>query len=120
MFGAAYGGPPGCVHGGYIAGAFAAAGLAPAGDNGGWLQAFPQGANVIGVLPGASPAFNGQAVVVSAHYDHLGPNHPGADDNEPCRDTVFIPFVVDQFNRTLQCSHRNGVADLCRATSSRT
>ena len=65
----------------YIARAFAAAGLAPAGDNGGWLQAFPQGANVIGVLPGANPAFDGQAVVVSAHYDHLGPNHPGADDN---------------------------------------
>jgi hypothetical protein len=49
--------------------------------------------NVIGVLPGTKPAFNGQAVVISAHYDHLGfgwPDaragakgqlHPGADDN---------------------------------------
>jgi hypothetical protein len=49
--------------------------------------------NVIGVLPGANPALNGQALVVSAHYDHLGfgwPDvragakgqlHPGADDN---------------------------------------
>ncbi len=65
----------------YIAKAFAAAGLAPAGDKGGWQQAFPEGANVIGVLPGANPAFDGQTVIVSAHYDHLGPNHPGADDN---------------------------------------
>ena len=65
----------------YIARAFAAAGLSPGGDNGGWLQAFAQGSNVIGVLPGANPAFDGQAVVVSAHYDHLGPDHPGADDN---------------------------------------
>ena len=49
--------------------------------------------NVIAVLPGANPAFNGQALIVSAHYDHLGfgwPDaragakgqlHPGADDN---------------------------------------
>jgi len=65
----------------YITSAFAAAGLAPGGDDGGWLQAFPESANVIGVLAGANPAFAGQAIVVSAHYDHLGPNHPGADDN---------------------------------------
>src|SRR5688500_1877398 len=49
--------------------------------------------NVIGVLPGANPAYAGQAIVVSAHYDHLGRGwpaarsgeerkiHPGADDN---------------------------------------
>jgi aminopeptidase N len=49
--------------------------------------------NVIGVLPGANQALSGQALVVSAHYDHLGfgwPDvranakgqlHPGADDN---------------------------------------
>ncbi|MBV6423230.1 MAG: hypothetical protein NAOJABEB_01020 [Steroidobacteraceae bacterium] len=65
----------------YIARAFAAAGLVPAGDDGGWLQAFPEGKNVIGVLPGANPLFKDEAIVVSAHYDHLGPNHPGADDN---------------------------------------
>src|SRR5690606_17672862 len=59
----------------------AAAGLVPAGDDGGWLQAFPEGKNVIGVLPGANPLFKDEAIVVSAHYDHLGPNHPGADDN---------------------------------------
>jgi aminopeptidase N len=49
--------------------------------------------NVIAVLPGTNPTLNGQALIVSAHYDHLGfgwPDaragakgqlHPGADDN---------------------------------------
>ncbi|MGH9346870.1 MAG: M28 family peptidase [Vicinamibacterales bacterium] len=50
--------------------------------------------NVIGILPGSDPARKGEAVVVGAHYDHLGlggrhsmsPNlagqiHNGADDN---------------------------------------
>jgi len=59
------------------------------GENGAPLPA----RNVIGVLLGANPALNGQALIVSAHYDHLGfgwPDahagakgqlHPGADDN---------------------------------------
>lgn len=49
--------------------------------------------NVIGIVPGTNAAFARQALVVSAHYDHLGfgwPDaragakgqlHPGADDN---------------------------------------
>jgi len=41
--------------------------------------------NVIGVLPGADPARASEAVVLGAHYDHLGlvrgTLHPGADDN---------------------------------------
>ncbi|MBI2000372.1 MAG: M28 family peptidase [candidate division NC10 bacterium] len=53
-----------------------------------------RGWNVIGLLPGTDPTLRGQAVVVGAHYDHLGlggetslaPSrygevHPGADDN---------------------------------------
>src|SRR5262249_42000826 len=59
------------------------------GENGRSLAA----RNVIGVLPGTNPALNGQALIISAHYDHLGfgwPDaragakgqlHPGADDN---------------------------------------
>jgi hypothetical protein len=43
------------------------------------------GVNVIGVRPGRNPARAGEAVVVGAHYDHLGEVdgaiHPGADDN---------------------------------------
>ena len=42
-------------------------------------------ANVIGVLPGADPALAGEALVIGAHYDHLGREgtdvYPGADDN---------------------------------------
>jgi hypothetical protein len=49
--------------------------------------------NVLGVVRGANPAYSGQALIVTAHYDHLGfgwPDaragakgklHPGADDN---------------------------------------
>ena len=42
-------------------------------------------ANVIGVVPGHDPARSTEAVVVGAHYDHLGRSggvvYPGADDN---------------------------------------
>ena len=41
--------------------------------------------NVVGVLPGTDPALASEAVVVGAHWDHLGvvdgAIHPGADDN---------------------------------------
>jgi len=42
-------------------------------------------ANVIGIVPGTDPALASEAVVVGAHYDHLGVvkgvTYPGADDN---------------------------------------
>jgi len=51
-------------------------------------------ANVVGILPGTDPSLREQAIVVGAHYDHLGLGgetsmapaqvgtvHPGADDN---------------------------------------
>lgn len=42
-------------------------------------------ANVVGILPGRDPALASEAVVIGAHYDHLGrvngTIHPGADDN---------------------------------------
>lgn len=41
--------------------------------------------NVLAVLPGSDPKLKGEAVVLGAHYDHLGRLdgviHPGADDN---------------------------------------
>ena len=84
----------------YIAARFKQLGLAPfaadyfqpfsiTGESGQAVAA----KNVLGVVPGSNPAFKGQALVVSAHYDHLGygwPDaragakgklHPGADDN---------------------------------------
>ena len=51
-------------------------------------------ANVVGILPGTDPTLAAEAVVIGAHYDHLGRGspfslapergdaiHPGADDN---------------------------------------
>ena len=42
-------------------------------------------ANVVGILPGTDPALASEAVVLGAHYDHLGRAggvvYPGADDN---------------------------------------
>lgn len=51
-------------------------------------------ANVVGILPGTDPSLRHEAIVVGAHYDHLGRGgegslapdqigvvHPGADDN---------------------------------------
>jgi hypothetical protein len=91
------------------------------GENGVQLAA----RNVIGVLPGTNPALNGQALVISAHYDHLGfgwPDaragakgqlHPGADDNasgiavmlelarlmadaKPERSIIFAAFAAEE------------------------
>ncbi len=49
-------------------------------------------ANVIGILPGTDPTLAGEAVVVGAHYDHLGRVdgvvYPGADDNASGSATV--------------------------------
>jgi hypothetical protein len=86
-----------------IADEFAAAGLKPGGEEGGWFQdeertvAGLEGEirlrNVIGVIPGADRELSGQMLVIGAHYDHLGHGwpdvhkgdegkiHNGADDN---------------------------------------
>ncbi len=81
----------------FVAAVFRGAGLAPAGDSGGYAQRFPvhaggRGAsapNVIGLLRGRDPKLREQVVVVVAHLDHLGVRRPergdsimnGADDN---------------------------------------
>src|SRR5207245_6867253 len=52
--------------------------------------------NVIGILPGSDPTLKDEAIVIGAHYDHLGRGgegslapregeiHHGADDNASC------------------------------------
>jgi hypothetical protein len=102
----------------YIAERFQQAGLKPGGDAGGFFQKFstPKGeaSNVIGVLPGSKPELQGQSAILSAHYDHLGDGHPGADDNasgvavmlelakvlasgeKPQRTLVFIAFSAEE------------------------
>jgi hypothetical protein len=122
----------------YIAERFERLGLAPlssgAQGNDRYFQPFTMtgenGApvptkNVIAVLPGTNPSFNGQALIISAHYDHLGfgwPDgrsgakgqlHPGADDNasgvavmlelarlmanaRPERSLIFAAFAAEE------------------------
>lgn len=124
----------------YLARRFAAVGLqSPAG---GWFQEFTvnadapaaahagvagaRGRNVVGILPGRDPALRREAVIIGAHYDHLGlggafaldPDstgavHNGADDNasgttalveiarrmverRPARTVVFIAFSGEE------------------------
>src|SRR5689334_23361199 len=124
----------------YLARRFQAVGLQQSA--GGWFQVFPNsrdaptaqiahvggltGRNVIGVLPGHDPVLRNEAVIVGAHYDHLGlggfgsldPDsngkvHNGADDNAsgvamlieiaqrlaaspPARTVVFIAFSGEE------------------------
>ena len=87
-------------------------------------------ANVIGILPGADPALAREAVVIGAHYDHLGREgasvYPGADDNasgtalvlglarsfaaaRPPRTMVFILFAGEELG-LLGSSHHVGRA----------
>jgi hypothetical protein len=67
-------------------------------------------ANVVGVLPGTDAALRDEAVVVGAHYDHLGRGspfslspddadrvHPGADDNGS--GTAMVMGLADAFAR---------------------
>jgi len=128
----------------YIADAFKRAGLTP-GVNGAWFQEFPvspnapalhgtglgaegglTGRNVVAVLPGRDPVLRAEAVVIGAHYDHLGNGtfgardsasrgqiHNGADDNAsgtatlleaarilrdkpPRRTVVFVAFAGEE------------------------
>lgn len=77
----------------YVEGVLHAAGLAPAGDGGGFVQRFPIGGasapNVIGLVPGRDPLLAREYVVVVAHLDHVGTGRAiqgdsifnGADDN---------------------------------------
>jgi membrane-associated protease RseP (regulator of RpoE activity) len=124
----------------YLARRFSQVGLQPAA--GGWFQSFTVGReapaarqaqtgaligkNVIGILPGRDPVLRNQAIILGAHYDHLGlggfgsldPDstglvHNGADDNAsgaaaliqvaarlaaspPARTVVFIAFSGEE------------------------
>jgi hypothetical protein len=122
----------------YVAAEFRRLGLEPAGDSGTYFQSLPlasatnphaaggTGRNVVALLRGGDPALRGEAVVVGAHYDHLGRGgrfsmargdtsvHNGADDNasgvaalleiarrlaagpRPARSVVFIAFSGEE------------------------
>ncbi|HET7462497.1 MAG TPA: M28 family peptidase [Longimicrobium sp.] len=120
----------------YVAAHFRRLRLRPAGDSGTYFQSLPlasaidphapggTGRNVVAVLPGTELA--GEAVVIGAHYDHLGHGgafsmapgdtsvHNGADDNasgvaalidlagrlsagpRPRRSIVFVAFTGEE------------------------
>jgi len=122
--------------GDYIAAHFRRLGLRPGGDQETYFQSLPlasainphapggTGRNVVAILPGTDPA--GEAVVIGAHYDHLGHGgpfsmapgdtsvHNGADDNasgvavlielaerlsrgpRPRRSIVFVAFTGEE------------------------
>jgi hypothetical protein len=70
----------------HIASRFACLGLIPAGDDGGFEQAFTTAAkqttaNVIGVIAGGDEKVGSEIIVIGAHHDHLGNGHLGANDN---------------------------------------
>ncbi|MGH9565180.1 MAG: hypothetical protein ACRD4I_04270, partial [Candidatus Angelobacter sp.] len=68
----------------YLASELREIGIAPAGDNGGYIQQADternvrgekqpwQTRNVIGIIPGRDPKLKDQAVLLTAHLDHLG------------------------------------------------
>ncbi len=122
----------------YIARQFSDAGLHPCGDGSDdffqtWTEQvdMPESdvvaiKNVIGVIPGTNPQFDGQSIVIGAHYDshglgwpdvlkgNKGKIHPGADDNasgisvllefarlvgkkwQPERTVVFVAFSAEE------------------------
>lgn len=121
----------------YIASQFFEAGLQPPENNdNGFFQTWEDIGgeqeniillkNVIGIIPGSKPEWEGQSVVIAAHYDHLGLGWPdvhkgdkgkihyGADDNAsgvavllelarvlgkdlmPERTVVFIAFTGEE------------------------
>ena len=120
----------------YIAGQFKDIGLQPGADDGSYFQKWnavvgkemteKEIKNIIGVIPGNKKEFEGESVVVCAHYDHLGLGWPdvregnegkvhyGADDNasgvavmievaklmaqisKPDRTIIFIAFTGEE------------------------
>ncbi len=85
LAGRAAGSPGGALARAGIEGAFRDLSLGTAGEDGGYAQMLPRGANLLARIPGRDPARADQVVVIAAHYDHLGERggaiYPGADDN---------------------------------------
>lgn len=123
--------------GDYIAASFERMGLEPAGEDGTFFQQVPlasaanphappgTGRNVVARLEGRDPVLRDEAIVIGAHYDHLGRGgfgslapdqdavHNGADDNAsgvaallavaerlaadpPARSVIFVAFTGEE------------------------
>jgi Zn-dependent M28 family amino/carboxypeptidase len=66
----------------FIAATLERYGIKPAGDSA-YFQRVPtaRDVNVIGIVPGADPVLRNQAIVVGAHFDHLGVGRPIGNDS---------------------------------------
>jgi Zn-dependent M28 family amino/carboxypeptidase len=81
----------------FIARHFAAAGLRPVGEAGGYFQPFPFGSgrvsrNCLGLREGSDPKLKEQIVVIGAHHDHVGSNadgHPGRIGKSTEKDDIW-------------------------------
>ena len=75
--------------------------LTPVGEDQ-YLQAIPDGANVLGLIEGHHPQKRHEVVVLGAHYDHLGlldgKMYPGADDNASSV-AIVLEWLRRQHNR---------------------
>jgi len=100
----------------YLASELRAMGVAPMGDNGGYLQNvsgefnfYREGKkqwntrNVIGVIPGRDPKLKDQVVLLTAHMDHIGIRKPvnGDDIYNGADDDASGCIAVLQLARTL-------------------
>lgn len=104
----------------YLASQLQQMGIAPMGDNGGYIQKvsgefnfFRQGKkqwttrNVIGVIPGRDPSRKDQVILLTAHLDHIGRGKPvngddiynGADDDASgCIAVLQLAYALSQGN----------------------
>ena len=80
---------------------FRCLGLLPAGDQGGFEQAFDATANVVGYIPGTDST---DVILIGAHHDHLGTNHPGANDN--ASGIVALLAIAKALRQQPAASHR--------------
>ena len=127
------GSPGGALAAGYLRGRFLKVGARPGLP--GWLQTYPiapdlpafravdrslvpsQGTNVVALIPGSDPLLRQEAVVVGAHYDHLGRGvsqsmslgtvgeiHNGADDNASGAATL-----IEIARRLVRCPAKRSV-----------
>lgn len=94
----------------YVFKAFERNGAAPAGEGGTFFQSFHSASrNVLGLVEGSDPRLKDQAIIIGAHYDHVGYGsarnsygptgyiHNGADDN--ASGVAGLLEVLDAVNR---------------------
>jgi hypothetical protein len=99
----------------HVAARFACLGLIPAGDDGGYLQAFEQAgrptANVLGYVAGTDPVVGTEVIVVGAHVDHVGTDGKrvwaGANDNAS---GVAVMLAIAQLVRQREHGPRRTIA----------